>query len=288
MSIFDNDGLPPMTTSIGHSTADDIWVQGYNLADELMGEVDFGSVFFLLVAGRLPSEGEARIFNAVLVALADHGLTPTALAARLTYLGAPDAIQGAIAAGILGAGSVFLGVFEDAGRMLQDAAPQPDADDAEMERLAKDLVQGYRDRGVRIPGIGHPFHKNGDPRTTRLLKLAEEHDLVGPHTRLMLRVQTMAKSPSGKALPLNAAGASGAVLSDLGLDAAVLRGIAVVSRAAGIVGHLAEEQRAPLGKTLWYLAEREATYKPPIAQAPGARASLRRRTAELQARIDEE
>jgi citrate synthase len=261
VGIFEGD-LPPMSTSIGRSTADDIWVQGYNLADELMGEVDFGSLFFLLMTGRLPGPGEARLFNAVLVALADHGLTPTALAARLTYTGAPDAIQGAVAAGILGAGSVFLGVFEDAGRMLEAAAPAADAGDEALDRLATGIVEEHRQRASRIPGLGHPFHKNGDPRTARLLALAREADLLGPHFRLMLRVQAAATSPSGKTLPLNAGGACGALLCDLGLPTSVLRGVAVVSRAAGVVGHLAEEARAPIGRTLWYIAERETAYEP--------------------------
>lgn len=260
MTTFDTD-MPPMTTSIGRSTADDIWVQGYDLAGELMGEVDFGSVFYLLITGRLPTAGEARIFNAVLVALADHGLTPTALAARLTYTGAPDAIQGAIAAGVLGAGSVFLGVFEDAGRVLTAAGPTPDTSEEDLERMAAEIVEDHRDRGARIPGLGHPFHKDGDPRTARLLALAREHDLLGPHTRLMLRVQERATSPSGRQLALNAGGACGALLCDLAIDTAVLRGVAVVSRAAGVVGHLAEEARAPMGRTLWYLAERESTYE---------------------------
>ena len=108
---FDMKSQPPMRTSIGHSTTDQIWVRGYNLTEELMGETDLGAMLFLLVSGRVPTKGENRIFNAVLVALADHGLSPTALAARLTYTGAPEAIQGAIASGVLGAGSVFLGVF---------------------------------------------------------------------------------------------------------------------------------------------------------------------------------
>ncbi|MBW0115697.1 citryl-CoA lyase [Pseudonocardia sp. KRD-169] len=260
MTTFDTD-MPPMTTSIGRSTADDIWVQGYDLAGELMGEVDFGSVFYLLITGRLPTAGEARIFNAVLVALADHGLTPTALAARLTYTGAPDAIQGAIAAGVLGAGSVFLGVFEDAGRVLTAAGPTPDTGEEELERMAAEIIEDHRGRGARIPGLGHPFHKDGDPRTARLLALAREHDLLGPHTRLMLRVQERATSPSGRQLALNAGGACGALLSDLAIDTAVLRGVAVVSRAAGVVGHLAEEARAPMGRTLWHMAERAATYE---------------------------
>jgi citrate synthase len=260
--MFDAADKPPMTTSIGSSTPEDIWVQGFNLADELMGKVDFGSMSFLLTSGRLPSSGEATVFNAILVALADHGLTPSALAARLTYTGAPEALQGAIASGVLGAGSVYLGVFEDAGRMLQEAEPTDTTTDAELQQMCTAIIDSHEAAGRKIPGLGHPFHKNGDPRTTRLLKLAEEFDLVGPHTRLMLKIQEQVRSPSGSTLPLNAPGACGALLSDMGFDERILRGIAVVSRSAGVVGHLAEEIRAPLGETLWYLAERETTYQP--------------------------
>lgn len=260
MTAFAAD-LPAMRTSIGFTTEDEIRVQGYRLADELMGEVDFGSMFFLLVTGRLPHTGEARLFNAVLVALADHGLTPSALAARLTYTGAPESIQGAVAAGVLGAGSVFLGVFEEAGRMLRAAAPAHDADDAALAAIAGSVVDDHQRRGARIPGIGHPVHKSGDPRTARLLALAEEHGVVGPHIRLMTHIQRTADARSRAPLPLNAGGMSGAVLCDLGIDSSVLRGMAVVSRAAGIVGHLAEEARAPIGRTLWYLAEQSTEYE---------------------------
>jgi citrate synthase len=262
MTMFDAAAKPPMTTSIGNSTPDDIWVQGFNLAEELMGQVDFGSMSFLLISGRLPSPGEAAVFNAILVALADHGLTPSALASRLTYTGAPEALQGAIASGVLGAGSVYLGVFEDTGRMLQQAAPTDAATDADLQQLCTDIINSHRQSGQKMPGLGHPFHKNGDPRTTRLLKLAQEHDLIGPHTRLMLMLHEQARSSSGARLPINAPGISGALLSDMGFDARILRGIAVISRAAGVVGHVAEEIHAPLGETLWYLAERQTTYQP--------------------------
>ncbi|MFF0144177.1 citrate synthase [Amycolatopsis sulphurea] len=251
-----------LTTSIGFTTEDEIRVQGYRLADELMGTVDFGSMFYLLVTGRLPGHGEAVLFNAVLVALADHGLTPSALAARLTYTGAPEAVQGAVAAGVLGAGSVFLGVFEDTGRMLRASGQEAAHDETEVRRRAKRIVDEYRAAGKRLPGIGHPIHKNGDPRTARLLELAREHGTVGPYIRLMLAVQEEAAASASVPLPLNAGGMCGAVLCDLGIDTSVLRGVAVVSRAAGVVGHLAEEARAPIGRSLWTLAEDVVEYRP--------------------------
>lgn len=247
-----------LRTSIGHSTVDSIEVCGHDLTGELMGEADFATVFFLLVSGRVPGKGEARLFNAILVALADHGLTPSALAARLTYTGAPEAIQGAVAAGLLGGGSVFLGVFEDAGRMLRAAAPTADSD---LDAIAARLVEDHRRRNARLPGLGHPTHIHGDPRTARLVQIAEEDGLLGPHIQLMLRIQQMASS--AKPLPLNAGGASGALLCDLGIDTAALRGVALVARSAGLVGHLVEEAHSPLGRWLWDTAERETTYTRP-------------------------
>lgn len=251
-----------MRTSIGHSTTDDIWVQGYHLPDELMGVIDFGSMFFLLITQRLPDEGEARLFNSILVALADHGLTPTALAARLTYTGAPEAIQGSIAAGVLGAGSVFLGVFEDAGRVLKEAGPTVDDDEARLQELADTVIAEHRAAKRFLPGLGHPIHKNGDPRVVRLRQIAEEAGLLGPHTRLMLTLQERAAATARVPLPLNAAGLCGALLADLGMDPSIMRGVAVVSRAAGVVGHLAEEIRQPMGRALWDLAEEQTTYEP--------------------------
>lgn len=251
---------PTLQTSIGHSTPETIEVCGHDLCGELMGEVDFAAVFFLLVAGRLPAGGEARLFSATLVSLADHGLTPSALAARLTYTGAPEAVQGAVAAGLLGGGSVFLGVFEDAGRMLRAAAPGAGATDAELDGLAHRIVDDHRERRARVPGLGHPVHTGGDPRTTRLWEIAEQEGLLGPHLRLMGRVQAAAAASSGRPLPLNAGGASGALLCDLGIDGAALRGVALVARSAGLVGHLVEESHRPLGRWLWDTAERGVTY----------------------------
>ena len=104
-------------TSLGTSTADEIRLLGQDLTADLMGKVGFGELAFWLVALRRPTPSETRVFEAVLVALADHGFTPTAIAARLTYLSAPDSLQGALAAGLLGGGSRFLGVTEDCGTL---------------------------------------------------------------------------------------------------------------------------------------------------------------------------
>src|SRR5215217_8395281 len=159
-------------TGIGTSDADSITLMGRDLASELMGRLTLTELTFLMVQGRMPSEGEIRLLDAILVSLADHGLTPTVLAARLTYTGAPESIQGAVAAGLLGAGSVFLGVVEDTARFLDEIG-----DDVEA------AVERELEAGRRIPGLGHPVHKIQDPRTPRIYEIAEETGQLGPHLR---------------------------------------------------------------------------------------------------------
>ena len=168
-------------SSLGTSDADHIRLLGHDLAEDLMGTVGFGELAFWLLARRRPTKGEARVFESVLVALADHGFTPTAIAARVTYLSAPDSLQGALAAGLLGGGSRFLGVTEDAGVYLHRAlsevdGPWPD-DDAGWDALALPLVQRAKAEKKFVPGLGHPVHKVQDPRTPRLLAIAEEEGL---------------------------------------------------------------------------------------------------------------
>jgi citrate synthase len=202
----------------------------------------------------------------VLVALADHGFTPTAIAARLTYLSAPDALQGALAAGLLGGGSRFLGVTEDAGRFLAAAlaahpGPLPD-DDAGWDALALDVVRATRAAGRYVPGLGHPVHKVRDPRTPALLAIAEEEGLRGPHLRLFEAVGRVHPEVLGRTLPLNGAGVCGAALADLDLPVELLRGFALLARAAGLLGQLAEERRRPIAMDMYLDIDRHAVYVP--------------------------
>ena len=257
---------PAFTTSIGASTPDTITVLGKDLARELMGNVSFGELALWLVTQRRPEPGELRVFEAVLVALADHGFTPTAIAARLTYLSAPDSLQGAIAAGILGGGSRFLGVTEDCGQYLDAvlaAAGEIPADDASYDALALAAVALARAEKKFIPGLGHPVHKVCDPRTPRLIQIATEEGLRGPHLRLFEAIGRVHPQVLGRTLPLNGAGVCGAVLADLGLPLAMLRGFALLARTAGLLGQIAEEQRMPIANDIYMHVDRNATYVPP-------------------------
>jgi citrate synthase len=259
-----------LQTSIGHSTSDSITVRGRDLATELMGEVSFADLAFLLSAGRAPSPDESRLFNAVLVSLADHGLTPTVLAARLTYTGAPEALQGAVAAGLLGGGSVFLGPVEDTasflGVILGRVPEDQRSDEKVLVRAAAQAVRPEVETGHRIPGLGHPIHQEVDPRTPRIFEIARETELFGPHLRLLELVAVAHRSITGKSLPVNGAGAAGAALADLGFPPSVARGFALLARTAGLVAHLAEETRHPIGVKLWREVDRragEARERPP-------------------------
>ena len=251
-------------SALGTSDADHIRLLGHDLADDLMGRVGFGELAFWLVAARRPTPGEVRVFESVLVALADHGFTPTAIAARVTYLSAPDSLQGALAAGLLGGGSRFLGVTEDTGiflhRALSGVDPLP-TDDAGWDALALAVL---RTAGTgKVPGLGHPVHKVRDPRTPRLLAIAEEEGLRGPHLRLYEAIGRVHPQVLGRTLPLNGAGVCGAALADLDLPVELLRGFALLARAAGLLGQLAEERRRPLAMDMYLEIDRNAVEVPP-------------------------
>jgi citrate synthase len=254
-------------TSIGTSDASAIQLLGHDLAGELMGQLSFGDLAFWLVAQRRPTPGELRVFEAVLVALADHGFTPSVIAARLTLTGAPESVQGALSAGLLGGGSRYLGVTEDCGRFLARALAAHDGplptDDAGWDAVAVSAVQAQRDSGGLVPGLGHPIHKETDPRTPVMFRIAAEESLMGPHLRLFEAIGRVHPAILGRTLPLNGAGVCGAALADLGFDPDTLRGFALLARTAGLLGHLAEEMRHPAGQGIYRLVEDSVRYVPP-------------------------
>jgi citrate synthase len=245
-----------LRTGIGSSDADSITLMGRDLAGDLMGKTTLTELTFLMVQGRLPSDGQTRLLDAVLVSLADHGLTPTVLAARLTHTGAPESLQGAVAAGLLGAGSVFLGVVEDTARFLE-GLEEGDVEGA----VAREL-----EAGRRIPGLGHPVHKVEDPRTPRIYAIAEETGTLGRNLTLLREVAAAHAKETGRELPVNGAGVAGAALADLGFPVPLLRGFALLARTAGLLGHLAEEMQSPIGMRLYREVDERAKYAPPTGE----------------------
>lgn len=263
-------------SALGASDATTITLLGHDLAEEVMGVVGFGELAFWLATQRRPTAGQVRVFEAVLAALADHGFTPTAIVARLTYLSAPDSVQGALAAGLLGGGSRFLGVTEDTGRFLHDVLSTvdgppvdgPPVDEAGWDALALRTVRARREAGQFVPGLGHHVHKQGDPRTPRLIRIAREEGAYGPHLALFEAIGRVHPQVLGRTLPLNGAGVCGAALADLGLPLELLRGFALLARTAGLIGQLAEELRQPVGNEIFLSVDQNHRTVPPRPWVP--------------------
>jgi len=247
----------PIRSDIAWSTPDRIEVHGKSLPEEILGHLNLGDMAFLQIVGRMPTPQESNVFNAIAVTLVEHGITPSALVARLTYAGAPESLQ-AVAAGLCGLGSVFVGSTEGTAKMLYEALP-PGTKGADLERIGCDTVAAFRARGQIIPGLGHPLHKPVDPRAPRLFQIAKDNGFSGDYIRLEQLICAEAERAAGKMLPVNATGAIGAICCELGLPWKIVRGIGVLARAIGLVGHILEESKNPIAVEIWQRVEDEAT-----------------------------
>lgn len=252
-----------LRSDMGWSDATRIRVQGIDLIDEIMGRLDLGQFAFLEIFGRVPSPAESKVFNAMLCTLVEHGMTPMAIATRLTYLGAPESLQGAVAAGLLGVGTTFAGTAEGSARMLHEALDsQPEnLSEQAVSDLSEQIVKRLRDQRQSIPGIGHNLHKPVDPRAVRLFEIAAEHGFSGRYVALMKQIAAAAERAMNKPglLPVNVTGALGALACELGIPWRLCRGLAVMGRAVGLVGHIGEELRNPLAREIWERVEEEAS-----------------------------
>lgn len=245
-------------SDIAWATPTKVVVHGLDLCEDIVGKLDFGQMAFLQLFARLPEERELRMFNAMMVILVEHGITPSSLATRMTYAGAPEAVQAAVAAGLLGLGSVFVGSLDNAARLLQASLPDP-ANVPDISVLAREIVNDYRARKEILPGIGHPFHKPIDPRAPALFKVAEETGYDGPYIRLMNAIGKEAESQLNRPLPVNVTGAMAAVASEMKIPWQICRGLAVAARSVGLVGHILEEMRQPFATALYLRTEHEAS-----------------------------
>jgi citrate synthase len=245
-----------LRSAIASTSADRIVVRGHDLID-LIGNVTLGDMAFLELKGRLPTAQESVVFNAITVTLVEHGMTPSAIAARMTYLGAPESLQGAVAAGLLGLGGRYGGTVENVARVLQESLlSAPPA--ADLREAARNVVAEHRSARRIIPGIGHPEHKDVDPRVPRLFEVAAANGLSGRHVELVTLIGEEASSALGRKLPVNATGAIGAIACELEIPWQVCRGLAVMARAIGLVAHLQEELTDPLSTEIWTRVEEEA------------------------------
>jgi citrate synthase len=251
------------SSAISAANGTTILVRGRDLAQELVGNISFTDHFWLLVTGQPPSAGQRRILDATLVAIAEHGLVPSVQASRMTLAAAPEALQGAVAAGILGCGSVVLGSSEVAGVFYSDIARRA-AEGSSAEEAALQVIEEYRKNRRAIPGYGHPLHKEADPRAHRLFQIAAEVGLAGGFVKTARLVETLLPQVLGKSLALNVSGAIPAVLLDAGFPLLALKGVPILARTAGLIAHLLEEQQQPIGFVMSHAAAAAIDYDGPV------------------------
>ncbi len=249
-------------TAICTSDEHSITVRGEDLCNELIGHISFTDYFSLLVTGQRPSNADRMVLDATLVAIAEHGMVPSVQASRMTYAAAPDALQGAVAAGILGCGSVILGASETAGRMFAEiddlAGPTGD-----LHAAARDIVARWRAAGKAVPGYGHSLHKERDPRVASLFAVAKTAGASLRFVQIAEAVEEVLPEVVGKALKLNVSAAIPAVLLGTNFPLRGLRGVPILARTAGLIAHLCEEAVNPSGFALSYQATRELVYEGP-------------------------
>jgi len=251
------------TTGISQAYPDRVEVRGRDLTSDLMGRLSFTEYFHLLLTGREPTEEQRYFLDLLLVAIAEHGMMPTNVAARMTLAAEPRSLQGAVAAGILGAGPVLLGTSEACAALLVEAQEKVEAG-ASPEEAAKDIAAEYREEKRRLPGFGHPVHKPTDPRAERILELAAEQGVAGPHVALTHAFRDAVNASRGdRPLTLNISMPMAAVMLDLGFGSDTVKSIPILARTAGLLAHLAEERAGPIGFEMARAAEHAVAYEPP-------------------------
>jgi citrate synthase len=246
-------------TRIGRAYPDRVEVRGRDLTRDVMGRLGFTELFHLLLTGEEPTEDQRFFLDLLLVAVADHGMMPTNVAARMTLAADPASLQGAVAAGILGAGPVVLGTSEECARLLADAVASG--------RKPAEVAREIHSAGGKVPGFGHPVHRPVDPRAERILELAEARGAAGPHVAFARSLRDAVADVWGKPLPMNVAMPTAAVMLDLGFPSAAVKAVPILARTAGLLAHLAEERERPLGFGLAAKAEEAVEYEPPDARA---------------------
>lgn len=255
----------PMRTALGRAEHDRVWVRGLSLTDELMGHVTYTDMVALLLLGRRPEAAERRMLDGLLVSLIEHGLVKPVVAARFVYSNAPESLQAAVAASLLGAGSRHLGSSEWCAQVLQEAVARGGED---VDATAAAIVDEHRARKARVPGIGHRTHAGGDPRADRLFSLARETGTYSAHCRLLERVSAIATERAGRRLPANVTGAIAAIASDMGYRWQIVRGFALMARTLGSLAHIQEEMDAPLADRLIRQIQKSVEYQPETGLVP--------------------
>ncbi|MAU97901.1 MAG: citryl-CoA lyase [Fulvimarina sp.] len=247
-------------TAIAASDAVSVTVRGNDLCRDLIGGINFTEYFWLLVTGDRPSAAQGHVTDACLVAIAEHGLVPSVQAARMTLAAGPDAWQGAIAAGILGMGSVVAGSSETAGRYLGELVDRARESGQDTDTVARESLEELKARRQKVPGLGHPQHSSGDPRADRLLAVAADEGVEGEHIAMLKAVARHAPGIMNRPLPINVSGAIPALMLDAGFPRGAMKGVPILARTAGLVAHLLEESQRSIGFIMSHHADQAISY----------------------------
>ena len=255
-----SEAKPGPTTALCRYEDQAVFYRGRDLVGDLLaGEPDFTAVMMAHILGRTPPPEHARALNAILIVLLEHGLTPSAIAARSVYMSAPENLQGAVAAGLLAVGSQFVGTMENCAALLERIRAAPES---ERREAARAIAVEHREAGRRAPGFGHHLHRPDDPRAIRLIEIGRELGLDRTHLPALLTLAEAVDAEAGKHVTINATGAAAALLGEMGVPVTLMRGFAVISRAAGLVAHIAEEQERPSGRFIWETIDKAIPYEP--------------------------
>jgi len=245
---------------ISQASPDRVEVRGRDLCGDLMGSLSFTEYFHLLLTGREPTDDQRFFLDLLLVSIAEHGMMPTNVAARMTLAADPGSLQGAVAAGILGCGPVILGTSEECARLLEEAQAQVAAG-GEPAQVAADVARALHAAGVKVPGFGHPVHRPLDPRAERILELADARGVSGPHVLLAQCLRDGVAEAWGRPLTMNVSMPIAAVMLDLAFPSSTVKAVPILARTAGLLAHLAEEQEHPLGFLMARKAEEAIEYE---------------------------
>ncbi len=238
-----------IVTGLGKAEERRILVRGHDLLEELLGKITFTEMTWLMLVGKMPTPQQARMIDALLNILVEHGMVSSVVAARLTYHTAPEALQGAVVASLQGAGSVHLGSSEYAAKWMVDALKKNKAD-GDLDAIAAEVVANHANANRRIAGIGHRTHPHGDPRAVKLFQIASETGVYGRYCALIERVSVAAEKQHKRAFPPNVTGAIGAIALDMGIPWQLTKGFALIGRTLGTIAHIGEEIRNPMAENI--------------------------------------
>lgn len=248
-----------IVTRLGKPELHRVLIRGHDLTKDLVGNITFSDMTYLMLVGRFPSDGERRMTDALLTILVEHGMVSSVISARLTYATAPEAMQGAVAAALLGAGSVHLGSSEWSAKMLVKALP-PGESTSDLDTLASSIVDAYAKKKKKLSGIGHRTHPEGDPRADRLFQIAHETGVYGRYCEFIQKIRQAAEARHGRTLPVNVTGAIGAIALDMGLPWQLTKAFALIGRTLGAIAHIGEEIRSPMTDNINRAIKSELVY----------------------------